>query len=396
MRFLSFDRLDRYAVRLFAVPLLTALATMLLATMLQRLLRLFDIAASTGASIASVLFLAADLVPHYLGLALPVAFTAAIFMAAARMGDDSELDAMLATGRSIARIATPYFVLALLLSVFNLYLFGRLQPLARYDYHVKMDAVLQTNWDAKIEENRFIDIAHGFSFSADRVEDSGRRFTGVFMERRQGGIEEITTAVRGQLESNPDTRKLRLKLEDGMRVRQTGDGAISTTRFVDGFVEDFSPTRAPYRDRGESASERTLPELWQAMCTACDPASAAEFHSRLARALLPPLLPLLALPLGMASKRGRRTPGVVFASLALLLLNHTLQFGKSLAESGRLPAALAVWTPFLLFALLSLWIFRGSLAWPGDNPVSRTVGVLERLIERFKPRRLNNLAKAAP
>lgn len=393
MRFLSFDRLDRYAVRLFAAPLLTALATMLLATMLQRLLRLFDIAASTGASIASVLLLAADLVPHYLGLSLPVAFTAAIFMAAARMGDDSELDAMLATGRSIARIATPYFVLALLLSVFNLYLFGRLQPLARYDYHVKMDAVLQTNWDAKIEENRFIDIAHGFSFSADSVEDGGRRFTGVFMERRQGGIEEITTAVRGQLESNPDTRKLRLKLEDGMRVRQTGDGAISTTRFVDGFVEDFSPARAPYRDRGESASERTLPELWQAMCTACDPASAAEFHSRLARALLPPLLPLLALPLGMASKRGRRTPGVVFASLALLLLNHTLQFGKSLAESGRLPAALAVWTPFLLFALLSLWIFRGSLAWPGDNPVSRTVGVLERLIERFKPRRP---AKAAP
>lgn len=393
MRFLSFDRLDRYAVRLFAAPLLTALATMLLATMLQRLLRLFDIAASTGASIASVLLLAADLVPHYLGLSLPVAFTAAIFMAAARMGDDSELDAMLATGRSIARIATPYFVLALLLSVFNLYLFGRLQPLARYDYHVKMDAVLQTNWDAKIEENRFIDIAHGFSFSADSVEDGGRRFTGVFMERRQGGIEEITTAVRGQLESNPDTRKLRLKLEDGMRVRQTGDGAISTTRFVDGFVEDFSPARAPYRDRGESASERTLPELWQAMCTACDPASAAEFHSRLARALLPPLLPLLALPLGMASKRGRRTPGVVFASLALLLLNHTLQFGKSLAESGRLPAALAVWTPFLLFALLSLWIFRGSLAWPGDNPVSRTVGVLERLIERLKPRRP---AKAAP
>lgn len=396
MRFLSFDRLDRYAVRLFAVPLLTALATMLLATMLQRLLRLFDIAASTGASIASVLLLAADLVPHYLGLALPVAFTAAIFMAAARMGDDSELDAMLATGRSIARIAAPYFILALFLCVFNLYLFGRLQPLARYDYHVKMDAVLQTNWDAKIEENRFIDIAHGFSFSADRVEDNGRRFTGVFMERRQNGIEEITTAVRGQLESNPDTRKMRLKLEDGRRVRQTPDGAIATTRFVDGYVEDFSKVRAPYRDRGDTATERTLPELWLAMCKTCEPDSAAEFHSRLARAFLPLLLPLLALPLGMASKRGRRTPGVVFASLALLLLNHTLQFGKSLAESGRLPAALAVWTPFVLFALLSLWVFRGSLAWPGDNPVSRTVGVLERLIERLKPRRFSNVAKAAP
>ncbi|MDF1483846.1 LptF/LptG family permease [Ramlibacter sp. H39-3-26] len=392
MPFLSFDRLDRYAVRLFVVPLLTALATMLLATMLQRLLRLFDIAASTGASITSALVAAADLVPHYLGLALPVAFTAAIFMAAARMGDDSELDAMLATGRSITRIAVPYFILALLLSMFNLYLFGQLQPLARYDYHVKMDAVLQTNWNAKIEENRFIDIAHGFSFSADSVEDGGRRFQGVFMERRQNGVEEITTAVRGKLETESATRKLRLKLEDGLRVRQTADGAISTARFADGFVEDFSPVRAPFRDRGESATERTLPELWLTMYSNPDPDSSAEFHSRLARALLPPLLPLLALPLGMASKRGRRTPGVVFASLALLLLNHTLQFGKSMAESGRLPAALAVWTPYVLFALLSLWIFRGSLAWPGDNPVSRTIGVLERLIERLKPRRSAKVA----
>ncbi|MGI4778705.1 MAG: LptF/LptG family permease [Janthinobacterium lividum] len=393
MRLLSFDRLDRYAVRLFTVPLLTALATMLIATMLQRLLRLFDIAASTGAAISSVLLMAADLVPHYMGLSLPVAFTAAIFMAAARLCDDSELDAMLSTGRSIARIATPYFVLAAMLAVFNLYLFGLLQPLSRYDYHVKMDAVLQTNWDAKIEENRFIDIAHGFSFSANTVEEGGRRFSGVFMERRLDGIEEITTAVRGELETSPETRKMVLKLEDGLRVRQTGDGVISTTRFVDGYLEDFSPVRAPFRDRGESASERTLPELWRAMCATCEKDSAAEFHSRLARALIPPLLPLLALPLGMASKRGRRTPGVVFASLALLLLNHALQFGKSLAESGRVPAGPAVWTPFVLFALLALWIFRGSLAWPGDNPVSRAVLGFENLLERARPRRR---AKSVP
>lgn len=387
MRLLSFDRLDRYAVRLFTVPLLTALATMLLATMLQRLLRLFDIAASTGAALSSVLLMAADLVPHYLGLALPVAFTAAIFMAAARLCDDSELDAMLSTGRSIARIAAPYFVLAAMLSLFNLYLFGLLQPLSRYDYHVKMDAVLQTNWDAKIEENRFIDIAHGFSFSADKVEEGGRRFSGVFMERQLDGIEEITTAARGELQTTPGTREMVLKLEDGLRVRQAGDGVISTTRFVDGYLQDFSPMRSPFRDRGASASERTVPELWRAMCKTCEKDSAAEFHSRLARSLLPLLLPLLALPLGMASKRGRRTPGVIFASLALLLLNHALQFGKSLAESGRVPAGPAVWTPFVLFALLGLWIFRGSLAWPGDNPVSRAVLGFENLLERARPRR---------
>jgi lipopolysaccharide export system permease protein len=387
MPLLPFDRLDRYALRLFAVPLLIAVATMLVATMLQRLLRLFDIAASTGTAISHVLLMAADLFPHYLGLALPVAFTGATFVATTRMNDDSELDAMLSSGRSIARIAAPYFMLAVLVTGFNFYLFGHLQPLARYDYHVKLDAALQTSWSARVEENRFIDISHGFSFRADSVEDGGRSFNGVFMSRRQVGVEEITTAAHGRLENASGGLGLRLNLQDGLRVRESAAGDVTTTRFAEGFFSETLPQSGPMRTRGDTARERTLPELWATMCKTCEPDSAAEFHSRLARSLIPLLLPLLALPLGMASKRGRRTPGVIFASLALLLLNHALQFGKSLAESGRVPAALAVWTPLVLFGLMSLWMFRNSLAWPGDNPVSRAVSKVERLIELGRSRR---------
>ena len=109
---------------------------LLLAQLLERLLRLFDMAAATGASMMVVLNMAATLVPHYLGMALPAAFFAAIFMSVARTGDDNELDAMLATGRSISRMAVPYFLVALLLCGFNLYLFGFLQPFSRYGYHV--------------------------------------------------------------------------------------------------------------------------------------------------------------------------------------------------------------------------------------------------------------------
>ena len=93
----------------------------------------------------------------------------------------------------------------------------------------------------------------------------------------------------------------------------------------------------------------------------------------------------------MASKRGRRAPGVVFASLALLALNHAMQFGESLAESGRADALPAVWTPLLVFAGLGLWLFRSSLAWPGDNPVTRALAAIEAgfegVIGSLRPRR---------
>lgn len=388
------DRLDRYALRLIVGPLALSLAALLLAQLLERLLRLFDLAASAGAPPSSVLVMAATLVPHYLGLALPMAFTAAIFMAAAHMCDDNELDVMLVAGRSIARVAAPYFAMALLLCVFSVYLYGQLQPLARYGYHVAVNRVLQTGWDARVEENRFIDIGKGVTFSADVIERDGRSLRGVLMERRSAGNEEVLTAARGRLLHTPDG--LQLQLEDGQIVRQldTPDEngtAITVSRFAHGVSgRDFTPEVEPLADRGStSVRERTLSELWRDMQPGSvnDRAkSAAEFHGRLARAMTFPFLPLLALPLGMASKRGRRTPGVVFAVLALLAIHHALQLGESLAESGRLPAAAAVWTPFAVFAVTSLWIFRSSLAWPGDNPVLRAVVAMEAWVDRARTR----------
>jgi lipopolysaccharide export system permease protein len=106
-----------------------------------------------------------------------------------------------------------------------------------------------------------------------------------------------------------------------------------------------------------------------------------EMHGRMARTLLPLLLPFLALPLGMAAKRGRRAPGTVFAAVALLALNQSLQFGESLAESGRAAAPVAVWLPLALFGVLGVWLFRSSLQWPGDNPVMRAVSAIEGAFE---------------
>jgi len=398
----ALDRLDRYALRLLAGPMGMALAALLLAQLLERLLRLFDLAASARAAPSSVLWMAANLVPHYLGLALPMAFTAAIFAAAARLSDDNELDVMLTSGRSISRLAAPYFLVGLLLSLFSLYLIGYLQPLARYGYHVAVYRVLQTPWDARVEENSFIKVGPGRIFSADAVEDDGHGLRGVFIERRGPDGEEVLTAARGRLERAPEGGHRVLSLEDGLVVREHQAAAasgptLSVTRFADGVIDqDVSQESSNFPVRGKGVTERTLPELWGEMHSGADrKESAAEFHGRLARALIFPFLPLLALPLGIASKRGRRTPGVVFATLALLALDHALQFGESLAKVGRVPAAASAWTPFAWFAVLSLWIFRSSLAWPGDNPVSRAVVATEGLLERALPRRRKPAGAAA-
>jgi lipopolysaccharide export system permease protein len=381
------DRLDWYTLRSLFGPLVLCLCVLLLAQLLERLLRLFDMAAATGASTLLVLKMAAALVPHYLGMAVPAAFFAAIFMAVARTGDDNELDAMLATGRSITRMAAPYFLVAIALCGFNLYLFGYLQPLTRYGYQQNVHQARQTGWNARMEDNRFVTVKQGFTLGADTVGVDGRQLSRVFVERRDAGGEEIITAERGRLVPSADGTRLLLELENGMIARDYLDGTVRVVNFKQGRInEDFTAVPPPFRDRGGAVRELTLPELradaaagMRASITAAE--INGEFHGRLARTVLPLLLPLLALPLGMAAKRGRRAPGTVFATLALLALNQSLQFGESLAETGRAAAWLSVWAPVLVFALFGLWLFRSSLQWPGDNPVMRSVSAIEAAFE---------------
>jgi lipopolysaccharide export system permease protein len=387
------DRLDGYTLRSLLGPLLLALCVLLLAQILERLLRLFELAAATGASSLLVLKMIALLLPHYLGLALPAAFFAAIFMATARIGDDNELDAMLATGRSITRIAVPFFLVAVALIGFNFYLFGFLQPLTRYGYNATAHAARHTGWDARLEANRFVTVKDGYTLAADGVGADGRTLQRVFVERHDAQGEQVVTAQGGRLVPSADGTSLLLELSEGMIVGRRVDGTVTTVRFSTSRLnEDFTVVPPPYRPRHDNVRQLTLPELRE---TSVHDAAAGitaaqrsgEFHGRLARTLMPLLLPLLALPLGMAAKRGRRAPGTVFAVLALLALNQALQFGESLAETGRVAAWLSVWLPVLLFAMLGLWLFRSSLQWPGDNPVMRAVNAIEATFEGMQKRR---------
>jgi lipopolysaccharide export system permease protein len=243
-----------------------------------------------------------------------------------------------------------------------------------------------------MEDNRFVSVRHGFTLGADNVGSDGRSLEGVFVQRKEGLREEIITAQHGRLVPAADGSKLLLELNQGLIVSDNDDGTVRTVNFATGRInEDFTAVPPPYRARGDSVRELTLPELWRRQLPPDAEISQqqrdGEMHGRLARTLLPLLLPLLALPLGMAAKRGRRAPGTVFAALALLVLNQSLQFGESLAESGRANAQISVWLPVVLFGVLGIWLFRSSLQWPGDNPVMRAVAAIESGFEGIQKRR---------
>lgn len=366
-----------------ARPLAGSVVVILCALLLERILRLIDLVTAHGATLGPVLQMALNLIPHYLGLALPAAFFVSMFVVVSRLADDAELDAMMAAGHSLRRLEMPFVAIALLLTFASIVTYGFLQPYTRYAYRAIFNLVKEAGWTGHMPQGVFVNAGNGMTIFADAVDPTGRRMLRMFIHERKGAVEVITTAERGELQPQPERGLLSLKLHNGRQVHTRG-AAAAVLDFEDyAFTRDFSQQARLFRPRGADEREMTIPELYEAIRTsdssALPDSFRAEFHGRLARAASILFLPFFAIPMGLAAKRGRRTPGLVIAALILVLYHHALQIGEGLVDLGRADPIVSIWGPFTAFAAFCIAVTIRTDLKSGGGPLDHVVIRLEAL-----------------
>ncbi len=322
-----------------------------------------------------------NVMPYYLSLALPASFFVAIFIIVARMGDGNEIDALLASGVSISRLALPFIGLGVVFTMISLLLFGFLQPYGRYAYEAVLNAAINAGWNAQLQPEVFVDPGHGFIITADRVSMNGRDLRGVFVRRvTPTGGEQITTAHTGVLNVSPDGRLVELKVDSGLQLDQPPDQPGRVVRFQNVSTVEPVGGSATVHTRGGNPAELTLFELVHELKSKSSViprrSLEAELYGRIVRSISVPFLPLLAIPLGMAAKRGRRAPGLILAGVLLIGFHHAIQMAQSLAQTGRAPPGPTIWGIALVFVSICLWLFLSSLKRPGDTPITRAVAAI--------------------
>jgi lipopolysaccharide export system permease protein len=384
-----FRLIDAYLLRLLVWPIIGCLGVTVIALLLERVLRLLDVLSQSSARFGYVTSLAVNLVPHYLGLALPVAFFVALFIVITKLSDGSEIDALLASGQSLTRISAPFVCVGLFLMVFSLIVFGYMQPYSRYAYRAVMHQAVNAGWNGKLNGGAFIDETK-LLMTADGADAAGQQLTRVFIRRMDvNGREEVITAATADLRASADGKTVTMLLRKGQRIGVDARGQYRILVF-DQFTTNvpLAGAAALLRARGGDERELTLGELARQADMPNPivprPTLLAELYGRLARALFLPFLPLLAFPLGLAAKRGNRTPGLIIAGVLLLAFQHSLQLGQSLAESGKSMPLAAIGIPFLIFTSLSVWMFVGSRKRPGQTPVTELIRKLGLGIKRFR------------
>lgn len=378
--------LDSYILRMLLMPALAVLGVTLVAFLLEQTLRLIDQLEANGARMGYLFGLVTNLIPYQLGLALPASFCVAMFIVIARLGDDSELDAILAGGVSFERIAAPLVFVGVLLGVFSLLLVGYLQPYSRFGYRAVLNAATDAGWTARLDPQVFIHAGPDFTISADEADATGRRLKGVFIRRKSADGETIVTADSGALSLRGDGKTTDLALGSGLIL---SDGPKDTARllrfgdFADHEILNSGATLAP---RGGDEQELTFPELVSEMNRpdALIPKRVlqAELYSRLARSLAIPFIPFLAMPLAMAVKRGRRAPGMIIAAVILVAFHHGITLAKSFADTGQVDPLLAIGGLYLAMVGVTLWLFFSSRRRPGETPLTGLFMRLDALFDR--------------
>ena len=394
--------LDTYMLRLLAKPLMASLAVVMAALLLERLVRLFELLAERGGGAGMVFAMAANLIPHYLGLALPAAFCFSMLSVILRMCEENEMDALEGSGLSIQRIAVPYLGVGVALALVSVALFGYVQPYSRYAFSAIKHALINSPWDAQVIPGTFIDTGNGMRLSALEVGPEGRKLKNVFVfqvtpdETGKKTVETAITAKTGELTARKDAGKLVLSLKDGITMPTSEDGGTTALGFGSlDISRDYAANAPIFRPRGLSEREMTLDELWR---EAALPGPAdrrarlkSEFHARLVRGISLIFLPLLAIPMGLSAKRSPRWESIALTGVIIIAYHQSIQLLEGFGDLQIINPGPAIWSLGAVFGIFCSWLFFSTKGQGQGMPlrhVFKFVDFIAQRIKRLWPARL--------
>jgi len=369
---------DRYLARLIAVPLVASLVIAAMLLLLEKMLRLFDFVAEEGGPVSVVWRMLANLIPEYLSLGIPIGLMLGILLAFRRLATSSELDVLLACGFSYRRLLRVPYMYAIVAALVNLAIVGFLQPYSRYAYEGLRYELRTGALGASIKVGEFTKLGKNMTVRIERSQDSGRQLSGIFVNAQgQDGKTLAVTAEKGRFMATDDPNTIIFRLQNGTLVHDAPNFPVPRVlSFGSHDLPIDLPKEEAFRQRG-GREELTIPELVKSSVNPAEQdraKSQAEFHFRVTEVATIFLLPLLAVALAVPPKRSTSALGV-FLSIVMIVTYYKInEYAEALGGRGHISPLVALWTPFILFAMLIWWMYGTLTKKPGGQPI----GALER------------------
>ncbi len=382
--------IDRYIFRLVIVPMLGVFALAASLLLLDKMLRLLDFVAVEGGPIGVVFQMLATLLPEYASLAIPLGLLLGILLAFRKLATTSELDVFRAVGLSYGRLLRVPFAITAVLMTVNVALVFFIQPVSRFTYE-RLEYELRSGaLGASIKVGEFTTLADRMALRIEESENEGRQLKGIFarVANDKGQVLSISAKEGAFLATTDDPDTIILRLTEGTIVQDTGSQTPRVLTFTRHDLPIDLPAIEEFRARGEDEREYILPELlrigWADNQTETKrDASQASFNFRLVEVVMMALMPLLAVALGIPSKRSTSALGVFLSIIMVVAYHKVNQYGEDLAAIGMFDPILALWVPFFIFAALIIWMYYRVAFVPGGQAIGALESWFSKIAKRF-------------
>jgi LPS export ABC transporter permease LptG/LPS export ABC transporter permease LptF len=345
--------------------------------------------------------------PNTFKVTIPMAVLVGILLGLSRLAADSEIIAMRASGLGIwyfVRVASVVAIGGTLLGLVNsLYI----APRANRSI-LEMEQELETSQASyEIQPRVFYEDFHNAVLYVQNVRGGtgASNWDRVFMaDVSDPGNPIITTAESATVVSD-STQELLMRLRNGSR-QETINGQSQQYNISTFSKTDLPLTLGPQSEMHLGRLDTAIYALPMSALQARTHGPDArryllEMHTRFSYPAACFVLMLVGVPLGIISRRGGKSSGLVFTILLVLVYYILSYTGIALSRQGKLPPFLGVWMANLLFAFAGtflLWqMASGGRVLSGISsllsrssrtglPIKRNGNHLTSLLEKLQPR----------
>lgn len=351
--------LSRYLLRELLVPLGVWVAFMFLLLFVMQFLRGTDVLLGSAVTLGDLGRLIAYLAPHFLVMALPIAFLLAILLGLGRLGEDRELTSLQALGISPLQLLAAPMSVGLALSAFMLLLTSTAEPWGLTGVKDLVSEVIQKNVAGDVKSGVFYEDLSDLTLYAERVAPGGKWTNVLLHDDREPSSPLLVVAHRGQVGTTSRGEALRIELREGEVHRANRSSTDYSVIGFDGAEINVGLGGSlSRRNRFRSPKEELTPMELRAAAKDAeerheDPRPfLMALHSRLGNAVAPIAFALLGTPLAIGRRQSGKAWGYLLTLGGYVLYYLLSRAFEQMGQKGRLPVELAGQLANVLFMVL--------------------------------------------
>ncbi|MBN1553013.1 LPS export ABC transporter permease LptF, partial [bacterium] len=375
--------IDRYIFKELLGPFFLGLFVFTFVMLTNVLVKLMDLFITKGVDFMTTLSILGLSIPFLLVMTIPMSVLLAVLIAFSRFSSDSEITAFKASGISIHRMVPSVLVLALLTYILTSVVYIGILPVTNLKLKQLRFDVLRTRASVGIKPHVFnTEFIHLMIYVNDIIYDKGQ-MQGVFIaDNRNDEQPSVIVAENGYEISDPEKKRVTLRLKDGctheiVKGRQNRysmtpfktmdlnldmlilDNAAVTKSDREMTIKELLETARSNEKKGKD-SNRQWVEIWKktALPFACF------------------VFAILALPLGITTRRGGKSAAFATAIGLILLYYILLTGGTGLAEKGKIYPFWGAWLPNIALGLLAVYLYMRHAKESPETFIKRKISLL--------------------